>query len=232
MSEPRILIVDDEPKIVKAVSYRLESEGYQVSVAYDGEEALRKATTEHPDLIVLDLMLPKMDGYEVCRKIRKTMDTPIIILSARSDELDKVAGFQAGVDDYMTKPFSPAELALRVKAVLRRTRDRQDGRRPEETISQGELTVDRRTRTVKRGSEVIEVTAKEFDLLWLLASNPGRVFTREELLERIWSSDYEADYKNVTVLVSRLRDKLEPDPSNPRYIRTVWGVGYKFEAGA
>lgn len=231
MSETRILIVDDEPKIVKAVSYRLESEGYQVSVAYDGEEALRKATTEHPDLIVLDLMLPKMDGYEVCRKIRKTMDTPIIILSARSDELDKVAGFQAGVDDYMTKPFSPAELALRVKAVLRRTRDRLDGRRPEETISHGELTVDRRTRTVKRGNEVIEVTAKEFDLLWLLASNPGRVFTREELLERIWSSDYEADYKNVTVLVSRLRDKLEPDPSNPRYIRTVWGVGYKFEAG-
>lgn len=231
MSETRILIVDDEPKIVKAVSYRLESEGYQVSVAYDGEEALRKATTEHPDLIVLDLMLPKMDGYEVCRKIRKTMDTPIIILSARSDELDKVAGFQAGVDDYMTKPFSPAELALRVKAVLRRTRDRLDGRRPEEIISHGELTVDRRTRTVKRGNEVIEVTAKEFDLLWLLASNPGRVFTREELLERIWSSDYEADYKNVTVLVSRLRDKLEPDPSNPRYIRTVWGVGYKFEAG-
>jgi len=231
MSETRILIVDDEPKIVKAVSYRLESEGYQVSVAYDGEEALRKATTEHPDLIVLDLMLPKMDGYEVCRKIRKTMDTPIIILSARSDELDKVAGFQAGVDDYMTKPFSPAELALRVKAVLRRTRDRLDGRRPEEIISHGELTVDRRTRTVKRGNEVIEVTAKEFDLLWLLASNPGRVFTREELLERIWSSDYEADYKNVTVLVSRLRDKLEPDPSNPRYIRTVWGVGYKFETG-
>ncbi|MCL5038453.1 MAG: response regulator transcription factor [Firmicutes bacterium] len=229
MAETKILIVDDEPKIVKAVSYRLESEGYHVSTAYDGEEALRKATVERPDLIVLDLMLPRMDGYEVCRKVRKTMDTPIIILSARSDELDKVAGFQAGVDDYMTKPFSPAELALRVKAVLRRTKERQEAERANESISHGDLIIDRRTRTVKRAEKGVDVTAKEFDLLWLLAVNPSKVFTRDEILEKIWSSDYEADYKNVTVLVSRLRDKLEPDPANPRYIRTVWGVGYKFE---
>lgn len=229
-STGKILVVDDEPQILKALDHRLTRDGYAVITAADGEEALTRFAESNPDLVVLDLMLPLVDGFEVCQQIRKISAVPIIILSARGNEIDKIVGFRIGADDYLTKPFSPSELVLRVRAVLRRTRGQND---PEPTIGdtvvQGSLLIDRRRRLVKVGGKPADLTVKEFELLWLLASHPEYVFSREQLLEQIWETDYPGDLNNVTVLVSRLREKIEGDPANPTYIKTVRGVGYKFD---
>jgi len=231
-SRPSILVVDDEPTILKAVGDRLAREGFSIITATDGEDALEKFQRHRPDLIVLDLMLPKLDGFEVCRVIRERSSTPIIILSVRGDEIDKLVGFRLGVDDYMVKPFSPSELAMRVQAVLRRASRAMGRSRERDELRYAGLVVDRGKRSVTIEGRPVELTAKEFDLLWLLASHPDYVFTREQLLDHIWQSDYEGDLNNVTVLVSRLREKLGEDPSNPLYVRTVWGVGYKFQPPA
>ncbi len=229
MSGSKVLVVDDEPEILTIVEHRLVKEGYTVATAADGEEALETFDSFKPDIVILDLMLPKLDGFEVCRRLRARSSVPILILSARNDEIDKVVGFRMGVDDYVTKPFSPSELALRVGAVLRRT-NRPDRNEQEEVVEVGGLRIDRRRRKVTVNGESVDLTVKEFELLWFLASNPELVFTREQLLSQVWQSNYPEDRNNVTVLVSRLREKIEDDPSNPRYIKTVWGVGYKFEA--
>lgn len=222
----KILVVDDEPRILKILEASLRKEGYSVAKASDGEEALRLVETEYPDLIVLDLMLPKLDGFEVCRRIRSKLSTPILILSAKTEELDKIMGFTLGVDDYLTKPFSPAELVFRVKAILRRTME-HNPTGTGESVSLGSLEVDHKTRMVKIRGTPLELTAKEFDLLWLLVSHPNQVFTRDQLLNQVWDTDYFGDTNTVTVLVKRLREKIEEDPANPHYIKTVWGVGYK-----
>ncbi|WP_324717635.1 response regulator transcription factor [Carboxydochorda subterranea] len=253
MDSERILVVDDEPHILKAVSHRLERSGYQVEVAADGEEALEKFDRFRPDLVVLDLMLPRLDGYEVCHAIRERSNTPIIILSARSEEPDRLTGFWLGADDYLTKPFSLAELVLRIQAVLRRARPDPGveragasaaGERPDTGATEGGapaagteqvlhfegLTIDRQCRMVWRRGQPVDLTAREFDLLWLLASHPMVVFTRDQILDRVWQSDYAGDLANVTVCISRLREKLEEDPLAPQFIQTVRGVGYRFRA--
>lgn len=228
MFKARILVVDDEVQLQKALRRRLEREGYQVVVAGDGEEALRLFDETRPDLVILDVMLPRLDGFGVLAELRARSDTPIIILSARSDELDKLVGFRLGVDDYMTKPFSLAELVLRVAAILRRVQGQPLGSPRAQVLRFPRLEVDAGRRRVVRDGEPIRLTAKEFDLLWLLASQPQAVFSREQILEHVWQSDYDGDLNNVTVLVSRLREKLEPDPAHPVFIETVRGVGYRF----
>lgn len=225
----KILAIDDEPDILKIISLRLAKEGFEIVKASDGEEALKKFFQENPNLVILDLMLPKLDGFEVCRLIRESSNVPIIILSAKGDEIDKLMGFRLGSDDYLVKPFSPSELLMRVKAVLRRTSNNDDPVFDAQgTLIIGPLTINRRHHTVKIGERNIQLTPKEFELLWLLSSHPNCVFTREEMLQAIWNSEYLGDAENVTVMVSRLREKLEQDPANPVFIKTIWGIGYKF----
>lgn len=232
MTNRKILAVDDEPDILKVIVHRLSREGYEMITASDGEEAIEVFRREKPDLVILDLMLPKIDGFEVCRVLREESDVPIIILSARGDELDRLLGFRMGGDDYLTKPFSPSELALRVQAMLRRTsRQKSDSSGTPNVIKCNGLFIDLRGHLVMLDGKEVQLTPKEFKLLWLLASHPDYVFTRENLLDQIWDSDYIGDADNVTVMVSRLREKIEKDPANPRYIKTVWGVGYKFGGG-
>ncbi|KKM09511.1 hypothetical protein SY88_18030 [Clostridiales bacterium PH28_bin88] len=231
MASKKILAVDDEPDIIKIITHRMSKEGFEVIPAADGEEALNRFRQEKPDVVILDLMLPKVDGFEVCRLIREESSIPIIILSARGDELDRILGFRMGGDDYLTKPFSPSELALRVQAMLRRNTTRRDAAEDSpDTIRINGLFIDRRRHLVKVEGTEVQLTPKEFKLLWLMASRPDYVFTREQLLDQIWDSDYMGDADNVTVMVSRLREKIEMDPANPKYIKTVWGVGYKFGA--
>lgn len=227
MPRRTILAIEDDPAVAKLIERRLTQEGYRVVTAADGEQGLRLFESAKPDLVIVDLILPKIDGYEICRIIRKSSQVPIIILSAKGDEVDKLVGFRLGVDDYVTKPFSAAELAMRVAAVLRRCEGLR-GNREGSVLDFGELQIDRRRRAVTVRGKEVELTPKEFDLLWVLASHLEYVFTREQLLYQVWQSDYEGDVDNVTVLVSRLRDKIEEDPGQPRYIKTVWGVGYKF----
>lgn len=226
----RILVVDDDPKILKALDQALRKEGYEVYRAADGEEALQMSHEIDPDLIVLDIMLPKLDGFEVCAKLRAGGNVPILILSARGEEMDKVVGFNVGADDYLTKPFRLSELVLRVRAILRRIGVTQPG-----VIQDGapirfrEMEINRGARSVSVRNRQVELTPKEFDLLWLLASHPGNVFSREAILQRVWHSDYTGDEAALTVCVRRLREKIESDPGNPDYIKTIWGIGYKFE---
>jgi DNA-binding response OmpR family regulator len=225
----RVLVVDDEPMVVEVVERYLRKEGYDVACAADGAEGLRLAQDWAPDLIVLDLMLPVVDGIEVCRRIRRDSRVPIIMLTAKAEETDRIVGLELGADDYMVKPFSPRELAARVKAVLRRTASGPVGAHGG-LLRYGSLTINPNTRDVKVGDKEVHLTAKEFDLLWFLASSPGQVFTRNDLMDKVWDYTYAGDYSTVTVHVRRLREKVEPDPVRPRYIKTVWGVGYKFEA--
>ena len=225
----RILVVDDETSIREVLTRYLEREGYSVEVAADGQGALLAAASMQPDLIVLDLMLPGIDGLEVCRRLRSQSAVPIIMLTARNEEADKVIGFTTGADDYLTKPFSPAELILRVKAVLRRV-DASPGSSQDSALRLGALTIAPAFRRVDVGGRAVELTAKEFDLLYFLARHPGQVFSRSQLLSQIWDYDYYGDSSTVTVHISRLREKLERDPAHPRYIKTAWGVGYKLEA--
>jgi DNA-binding response OmpR family regulator len=227
MDSQRVLIVEDEPMVAEVVERYLRRDGYDVSTVQDGREALDQFARVRPDLVVLDLMLPGLDGREVCRRIRERAQTPIIMLTARGEEIDKLVGLELGADDYVTKPFSPRELAARVKAVLRR------GNR--ETQTEGEwlrfdaLRVNRLTRAAESEQGPVRLTAREFDLLYHLASHPGRVFSRAELMDAVWDYTYAGDASTVTVHMRRLRAKVERDPARPRHLKTVWGVGYKFE---
>ncbi|MBN1978847.1 MAG: response regulator transcription factor [Anaerolineae bacterium] len=220
-----ILVVDDEPKIVKQARDYLERSGYRVLEAGDGKTALAQVRHERPDLIVLDLSLPEMDGLDVCRALRRESDVPIIMLTARVDETDRLIGLELGADDYITKPFSPRELVARVRAVLRRVRG---GVHQPGLIHAGDLEIDLQGHRVTRTGEVVDLTRSEFNLLALLAQHPGQTFTREQLLDRLHGVVYDGYDRSVDAHVKNLRRKLELDPSDPRYVLTVYGVGYKF----
>lgn len=225
----RILVVDDEPMVTEVVERYLHLQDFEVSLAADGHQALQTARDWHPDLVVLDLMLPGMDGLEVCRNIRKESSIPIIMLTAKGDETDRIVGLELGADDYMVKPFSPRELVARIKTVLRRS---QTGPAPAMggVLRFDGCSINPESRSVVTDRGPVQLTGKEFDLLFFLASDPGRVFTRDQLMDQVWDFTYAGDISTVTVHIRRLRKKLEADPVKPRYIKTVWGVGYKFES--
>ena len=225
----KILVVDDEKPIVEILQYNLEKEGYQVFTAYDGEEALKMVEAEHLDLIVLDIMLPLKDGFTVCREIRSRWDIPIIMLTAKEMEMDKVLGLELGADDYVTKPFSAREVSARVKALLRRSKRKelpaQEGR---SKIEVGSIVVDQNEMQVYNLDKPIELTLREYNLLLHLIKKPGFVFSREQLLDQVWGYDYIGEDRTVDVTIRRLREKLEQDPAHPDYIKTKRGVGYYF----
>jgi two-component system alkaline phosphatase synthesis response regulator PhoP len=222
----KVLVVDDDPGIVKVVRAYLDQAGFRVLVAHDGKKAMQIARHEKPDLVVLDLMLPEMDGWDVCRALRKESDVPIIMLTARVEDTDKLIGLELGADDYVTKPFSPRELVARVRAVLRRVQ----GMPPKpETISRSEITVDLARHVVTVRGQPVDLTPTEFDLLAVLMQDAGRSFTRAQLLEQTQGYAYDGYERTIDVHIKNLRQKIETDPRNPRHIRTVYGVGYKFE---
>ena len=223
----RILVVEDEAIVAEVVERFLRREGYETMVVGDGRQALNALGTFIPDLIVLDVMLPEIDGLEVCRQVRSRGATPIIMLTARGEETDKVLGLGLGADDYVTKPFSPRELAARVQAVLRRSKAVPGA--DAEMLRFGALRINARTRVVDNDGVDLRLTAREFDLLLYLARNAGQVFSRDQLLDAVWDYDFAGDAGTVTVHMRRLREKIEEDPARPRYLKTVWGVGYKFE---
>ena len=221
----RILVVDDEKTLVKGIKFNLENEGYQVDDAYDGEEAVTLARGAQYDLIILDVMMPKLDGLQACMRIREFSTVPIIMLTARGDDMDKVIGFEYGADDYITKPFNILELKARVRALIRRSMisSQQSG---EAVIEVGHIKIDTEKRTAKNDDAFVELTAKEFDLFEHLARNASRVYSREMLLNLVWGYEYQGDVRTVDVHVRRLREKLEKNPAEPAYIMTKWGVGY------
>ena len=223
----KILVVDDEPNIREVVGLYLGRDGHEVVSAADGEQALEVFRKSAPDLVVLDIMLPKLNGLEVCRRMQSERRVPLIMLTARGEEEERIVGLGLGADDYVVKPFSPRELAARVTAVLRRSEALPEGADGRVLLFEG-LSVDPNRREVLAGGEPVALTAREFDLLHHLASNPGRVYTRDRLMETVWGYAFPADTSTVTVHVRRLREKIEPDPARPRYLQTVWGVGYKF----
>ncbi len=223
---PRILVVDDEAQIVDLLRSYLRRDGFEVDEAADGEAALAAAARMRPDLIILDLMLPKMDGREVCRRIRETANTPIIMLTARDEETDKLLGLELGADDYITKPFSPREVTARVRAVLRR-----GSRETVEVVRAGDLLIDLRAHEVSLGGRRVELTPTEFRLLETMAGHPNQVFTRMQLIDRVQGHAFEGYERTVDAHIKNLRGKVEPDPKTPRYIVTVYGVGYKFQTG-
>ncbi len=219
-----VLVVDDEPIVREVVVRYLEREGYATLEADDGDDARALVERESPDLVVLDVMLPGTDGLELCRWIRSRSELPVILLTARGEEADRIVGLELGADDYVTKPFSPRELAARVRTVLRRARAAET---PSERLSFGDVELDAATRDVQKAGAEVRLTAKEFDLLWFLASHPRRVFGRDQLMSRVWGYEAALDTGTVTVHVRRLREKIEDDPSEPRHLQTVWGVGYR-----
>ena len=223
----KILVVDDERLLVKGIKFNLENEGYQVECAYDGTAAVELARTGGFDLIILDLMMPEIDGLEACMRIREFSNVPIIMLTARSEDTDKIIGFECGADDYITKPFNILELKARIRAMLRRaTGSAAQGK---SQITVGDLTLDTEQRVAIRDGEVVELTAKEYDLIELLMKNPRRVYSRENLMNVVWGYSYTGDYRTVDVHIRRLREKLERRPAEPEYILTKWGVGYYFK---
>ncbi len=226
----KILVVDDEKLLVKGLKFNLENEGYQVETAYDGQEALELAQNGRFDLIILDVMMPKMDGLETCMKIREFSNVPIIMLTAKSEDMDKIVGFEYGADDYITKPFNILELKVRIRALLRRTSGQIPGQETNSVTASGYLTLDTARREVTTDGRIAELTAKEFDLLELLMKNPGRVYSRENLLNIVWGYDFQGDIRTVDVHIRRLREKLERNPAEPDKIMTKWGVGYYFKA--
>jgi two-component system, OmpR family, response regulator ResD len=230
VNENHILVVEDEPSVGEVVSLYLRRAGFGVTVVRDGRTALEILETKNPTLVVLDLMLPGMDGWEITRRLRARGDIPIIMLTARREETDRIAGLEMGADDYVTKPFSPQELVSRVRAVMRRVRTSPSGDGDfEAPLSYSGLQIDPQTRLVTVIGEEKNLTAREFDLLWLLARHPRQVFTRDQLLENIWGLVDYIDPGTVTVHIRRLREKIEPDPAHPNHLLTVWGIGYKFE---
>jgi len=225
---PSILLVDDERLFVKGLQRSLEQEGYRVTPAYDGLEALEKLRAQPFDLVLLDLMLPGLDGLSVCRELRRHSTVPVIMLTARDDDVDKILGLETGADDYITKPFNTREVLARIRALLRRVKmDTEDGA-GDEPLQLGDLSLDPRKMKVTVGGRPVPLTAKEFDLLWVMARSPGRVFTRNRLLDLVWGPDFFGDERTVDVHVRRLREKLEKDPGRPEYILTRWGTGYYF----
>ena len=224
----KILVVDDERLLVKGIKFNLENEGYQVECAYDGAAAVELARAGGFDLIILDLMMPEIDGLEACMRIREFSNVPIIMLTARSEDTDKIIGFECGADDYITKPFNLLELKARIRAMLRRASGGAQGR-PASRITIGELTLDTEQRVAVREGETVELTAKEYDLIELLMKNPRRVYSRENLMNVVWGYSYTGDYRTVDVHIRRLREKLEKTPADPEYILTKWGVGYYFK---
>ncbi len=225
---PKILVVDDEKVLVKGIKFNLENEGYQVEVGYDGEEAVEKARTGRFDLVILDLMMPKIDGLQACMKIREFSNVPVIMLTAKGEDADKIIGFECGADDYITKPFNILEVKARVRALLRRAGQTAQQERSANRLERGPIAIDVAERAAWKDGQPVELTAKEFDLMELFLRNPGRVYSRENLLNLVWGYEYIGEFRTVDVHVRRLREKLEPDPANPEYILTKWGVGYYF----
>lgn len=230
MDKKKILVVEDEKAISDILAFNLQREGYDTIAAYDGAEGLRCALEEAPDLILLDVMLPKMDGFEVCRQVREQKDTPIIMLTAREEETDKVTGLELGADDYITKPFSMRELMARVKANMRRTYSGEEKEKPAASEGDG-LRVSKDNGMVYKNGRPLELSAREFDILCFLSAAPGRVFSREELMEKVWGYDYYGDLRAVDVAIRRLREKVEDQPASPKYIITKRGMGYYFTDG-
>jgi len=229
MSDLSILVVEDEPSIAEVVGLYLQRAGYQVQTASDGKIAMSILEEGIPDLIILDLMLPEIDGLSLTRWLRDRSNVPIIMLTARREEIDRIAGLEMGADDYVVKPFSPQELVSRVRAVMRRINREQAPAESERPLSFGDLVINALSRTVSISGQDVPLTAKEFDMLYLLAQHPKQVYTREQLLDRIWGGAEYIDPGTVTVHIRRVREKIESDPSNPTRLVTVWGVGYKFE---
>ncbi|MBE7027753.1 MAG: response regulator transcription factor [Ruminococcaceae bacterium] len=224
----KILIVDDEKLLVKGIKYNFEQDGFTIVSAYDGEEALKMANDKSIDLIILDLMLPKIDGLTVCQKIREFSNVPIIMLTAKTEDMDKILGLEYGADDYLTKPFNILELKARVKAVLRRVTP-NDTNREKSVVTFGSVKLDYNLRRTEIEGRVIDLTSKEFDLMDLFITNAGKVYSRENLLDIVWGFEYPGDVRTVDVHVRRLREKVEPNPAEPKYIHTKWGVGYYFK---
>ena len=224
----KILVVDDEKLIVKGIRFSLEQEGMEVDCAYDGEEALELAKNCEYDLVLLDVMLPKLDGFQVCQQIREFSDMPIVMLTAKSEDMDKILGLEYGADDYITKPFNILEVKARIKAIMRRTSARGQIAKPESILESGDMRVDCESRRVSISGREVNLTAKEFDLMELLIRNPNKVYSREKLLNLVWGADYPGDVRTVDVHIRRLREKIETNPSEPRYVHTKWGVGYFF----
>ena len=230
----RILVVDDEKLIVKGIRFSLEQDNMEVDCAYDGEEAINLAKQKEYDVVLLDVMLPKFDGYEVCQAIREFSEMPIIMLTAKGNDMDKILGLEYGADDYITKPFNILEVKARIKAIMPRNtkKSRRESRAESNVVTSGDLKLDRDSRRVFIGEKEINLTAKEFDLLELLACNPNKVYSREQLLTYVWGNKAmdSGDVRTVDVHVRRLREKIEPSPSDPKYVHTKWGVGYYFRA--
>ena len=224
----RVLVVDDEKLIVKGIRFSLEQDGMEVDCAYDGEEALKLARENAYDMILLDVMLPKHDGFEVCQQIREFSDVPIVMLTARSDDMDKILGLEYGADDYITKPFNILEVKARIKAIMRRVSKSNQSKVNDKIIVKGDMTIDCESRRVVIGKKEVNLTAKEFNLLELLAMNPNKVYSRENLLNIVWGYEYPGDARTVDVHIRRLREKIETNPSDPKYVYTKWGVGYYF----
>ena len=226
----RVLVVDDEKLIVKGLRFSLEQDDMEVDCAYDGEEALVKAQNNKYDIILLDIMLPKLTGLEVCQQIREFSDVPIIMLTAKGEDMDKILGLEYGADDYITKPFNILEVKARIKAIIRRTsgKSKGDSGRKNQFIEAGELKLDCEGRRLYIGDKEVNLTAKEFDVLELLVLNPNKVYSRDNLLNIVWGVDYPGDVRTVDVHIRRLREKVEPNPAEPTYIKTKWGVGYYY----
>ena len=225
----KVLVVDDEKLIVKGIRFSLEKDDYEVDTAYDGGEALEKAKKNPYDIILLDLMLPVMNGMDVCRQIREFSDVPIVMLTAKGEDMDRILGLEYGADDYITKPFNILEVKARIKAILRRTRIASKNRVNGNVLVSGDLRIDRDNRRVQVCGREINLTGKEFELLEFLVANSGKVYARAKLLQLIWGRDYPGDERTVDVHVRRLREKIEPNPSEPRYVQTKWGVGYYYQ---
>ncbi len=225
----KVLVVDDEKLIVKGIRFSLEQDGMEVECAHDGEEALAKAKEQEFDMILLDVMLPKLDGFQVCQQIREFSNMPIVMLTAKGDDMDKILGLEYGADDYITKPFNILEVKARIKAIMRRTTPAKNQDEEKKVIESGDITMDCDSRQLFISGKSINLTAKEFDLLELLITHPKKVYSREKLLNLIWGADYPGDERTVDVHVRRLREKIEPNAGEPKYVQTKWGVGYYYQ---
>ena len=225
----KVLVVDDEKLIVKGIRFSLEQDGMEVDCAYDGEEAIEYAKANEYDIILLDVMLPKFTGFEVCQQVREFSNVPIVMLTAKGDDMDKILGLEYGADDYITKPFNILEVKARIKAILRRGTAKEDSEQKQDVMEAGNMKLDCDGRRLYIAEEEINLTAKEFDVLELLVMNPNKVYSREKLLNLIWGEDYPGDVRTVDVHIRRLREKIEKNPSEPKYVHTKWGVGYYFQ---
>ena len=226
----KVLVVDDEKLIVKGIRFSLEQDGFEVYSAYDGEEALEMIRANDYDIVLLDLMLPKMNGLQVCQQVREFSNVPIIMLTAKGEDMDKIMGLEYGADDYITKPFNILEVKARIKAIIRRTGKPEKAKEQSRVVQAGDLKLDCDSRRVFIGDREVNLTAKEFDVLQLLVLDPNKVYSRENLLNTVWGYEYPGDVRTVDVHIRRLREKIEDSPSEPRYVHTKWGVGYYFQA--